>query len=68
MKTFRLKPEASDKIKALKNATGQTEAEIIEKLVAGWDLKHNPLISVNFRKTLAENFTFRVRSKLLKLF
>jgi predicted DNA-binding protein len=38
MKTFRLKPEASDKIKALKNATGQTEAEIIEKLVAGWDL------------------------------
>jgi hypothetical protein len=35
MKTFRLRPETVEKIIALKKVTGQTETEIIEKLVAG---------------------------------
>lgn len=38
MRTFRLKPETIKKINAIKKATGQTDTEIIEKLVGGWDL------------------------------
>ncbi len=39
MKSFRLRPETIETLESLKNATGKSEAEIIEKLVAGEGLE-----------------------------